>query len=79
MKVICIDDSQIHITGFDIEKYLFLGKKYEAGQLTGIYSNLYWIELPERTTFGKMPRVLVLKEQFITVEEHREQQLDKLI
>ena len=74
MKVICIDDSQIHITGFDIEKYLFLGKKYEAGQLTGIYSNLYWIELPERTT-----RVLVLKEQFITVEEHREQQLDKLI
>ena len=74
MKVICIDDSQIPITGFDIEKYLFLGKKYEAGQLTGMYSNLYWIELPEKTT-----RVLVLKEQFITVEEYRDQQLNKII
>ena len=78
MIVICIDDTQIDLTAIKIYntvKYLTIGKQYHAKELeTDLYQHLYWITLEDHNV-----KVLVDKNHFITLQEYRQKQLNKII
>jgi len=78
MIVICIDDTQIDLTKLKIYntvKYLTIGKKYNVKELeTDLYQHLYWVTLEDHNV-----KVLVDKNQFITLKEYRHKQLNKII
>lgn len=78
MIAICIDDTQIDLTTLKIYntvKYLILGKQYHVKELeTDLYQHLYWVTLEDHDI-----KVLVDKNQFITLQEYRQKQLNRII
>jgi hypothetical protein len=65
MRVKCIFQCLSYI-GTDV----FLGELYDVTLLTGIYKNLYWVEIPKRSTM-----ILAPVDYFITLDEQRDELL----
>jgi hypothetical protein len=64
MRVKCIFKSLTYI-GNDV----FLGEFYDVTLLT-VYKNLYWVDIPKRST-----RILAPVDYFITLDEQRDELL----
>jgi hypothetical protein len=70
MKVVCVNDSYKNFDGFG--GYITIGKIYDDQQSTR-YDDMYII----RDNSGHLEESL--KVRYITLEEHRLRQLDKLL
>jgi hypothetical protein len=78
MRVRCVNSrlSDIIISGKLIKRdYLVLGQEYEVEESdSDLFNHLYWVTLD----YGR-PMVLIERGHFITIEEFREQKLNKLL
>lgn len=75
MKMVCIStgDASFILDGEEIKIPLIYGKTYTSGDVLDMYEEHLWIY------YENKPSALLEKKHFVTLEQWREIQLDKVI